>query len=195
MLTTDDADLAERLRILSLHGISKDAWKRYTKEGCWQYDLTECGFKYNMSEFAAALGFHQLAKLDAFIARRTHLAGLYNKQFAGFLKVKPPTVLPDVKSAWHLYPVQIESSRARDRVIDELRKRNIGSSVHFIPLHLMSFYRRNYGYCGGDFPVAEAVFERVVSLPLFPRMHDTDVDRVSHELFSILDPLQLAFAG
>jgi dTDP-4-amino-4,6-dideoxygalactose transaminase len=188
MLTTSDTQVASRVRALSMHGISKDAWKRYSKEGSWQYDVTDAGFKYNMTDLASALGLYQLIKLDSFIARRTQLAELYNRALAGVAGLKLPTVLPDVKSAWHLYPVQITSpSPTRKDFIEELNKRKIGCSVHFIPLHLTSFYGQTFAYREGDFPVAEQVFKRIVSLPLFPRMQDSDVLRVAREVREILD--------
>ena len=187
MLTTNDPKLASRARMLSLHGISKDAWRRYSKEGSWQYDVIDAGFKYNMTDLASALGLHQLKKLDSFIARRTQLAQLYNETLAGVAELKLPTVSPDVRSAWHLYPVQITSSSpTRNDFMDELRRRNIGCSVHFIPLHLTSFYQRTFAYRQGQFPVAEQVFKRIVSLPLFPRMKDNDVLRVAGEVREIL---------
>ena len=187
MLTTSNAELASRARVLSLHGISKDAWKRYSKEGSWQYDVIDAGFKYNMTDLASALGLHQLMKLDSFIARRANLAALYNEALAGVAGLKLPTVSPDVKSAWHLYPVQITSpSPTRNDFMEALRRRNIGSSVHFIPLHLTSFYQRTFAYRPGDFPVAEQIFKRITSLPLFPRMKDSDVVRVAREVREIL---------
>jgi dTDP-4-amino-4,6-dideoxygalactose transaminase len=187
MLTTSDTERASRVRVLSLHGISKDAWKRYSKEGSWQYDVIDAGFKYNMTDLASALGLYQLMKLDSFIARRTQLAELYNLTLAGVTGLKLPTVVPDVKSAWHLYPVQIISpSVARDELMEKLRRHNIGCSVHFIPLHLTSFYQRAFAYREGDFPVAEQVFQRIVSLPLFPRMKDSDVLRVARDLREML---------
>jgi len=191
MLTTSDTELASRVRMLSLHGISKDAWKRYSKEGSWQYDVVDAGFKYNMTDLASALGLYQLIKLDGFIARRTRLAELYNRTLAGVAGLKLPTVLPEVKSAWHLYPVQIISpSPTRQEFIEELNKRNIGCSVHFIPLHLTSFYQRTFAYRLGDFPVAEEVFKRIVSLPLFPRMGDNDVLRVAREVREIFGSMR-----
>ncbi|MFB3916894.1 MAG: DegT/DnrJ/EryC1/StrS family aminotransferase [Terriglobales bacterium] len=196
MLTTSDLDLYERGRVLSLHGISKDAWKRYSKEGSWRYDVVCAGFKYNMPDTAAALGLHQLKKLDGFIARRAELAARYTKAFSRVAGLKLPSVKAGIKSAWHLYPVQITSaSVSRDQVIEHLRQRNIGSSVHFIPLHLTSFYQREFGYRPGDFPVAEQVFERIVSLPFFPRMRNEDVDRVAAEVSSLVAPMTLAQAS
>jgi dTDP-4-amino-4,6-dideoxygalactose transaminase len=178
MLTTQDPELAQRVRVLSLHGISRDAWKRYGPDGSWRYDILDAGFKYNMTDLSAALGIHQLQKLPRFLKRRAEIAEQYQRLLA-HLPLKRPTVQPHVESAWHLYPVQVRSPRvSRERLIDRLRADNIGTSVHFIPLHLMSFYQRRFGYRAGDFPVAESVFNQIVSLPFFPRMTDGDVERV-----------------
>jgi dTDP-4-amino-4,6-dideoxygalactose transaminase len=189
MLTTNDTELASRVRVLRLHGINKDGWARYGKNGRWRYDLAELGFKYNMTDLAAAIGLHQLNKLNNFIARRACLAKLYHEALAGVLGIKVPTdtSYQDTRNAWHLYPVQItHPTVTRDEVIEQLHAANIGCSVHFIPLHLMSFYQRAFGYKHGDFPVAEQVFDRVMSLPLFPRMQDADVERVVESLRSVL---------
>jgi len=188
VLATNDTSLAERVRVLSLHGISRDALKRYGSEGSWQYDVKEAGFKYNLTDLAAALGIHQLNKLERFIDRRTELAAFYAHALSD-LPLKLPTVLPEARSAWHLYPIQVLSDRVtRDDVIQELRRRNIGSSVHFIPLHLMTYYQRTFGYKRGDFPAAEKVFSRIVSLPFFPRMRNEDAERVVTGLNTILAP-------
>lgn len=178
MLTTQDPELAQRVRVLSLHGISRDAWKRYGPDGSWQYDILDAGFKYNMTDLSAALGIHQLEKLPRFLKRRSELAEQYQSLLAD-LPLKRPTVLRHIESAWHLYPVQVQSPRvSREQLIGRLRADNIGTSVHFIPLHLMSYYQRRFGYRMGDFPVAESVFNQIVSLPFFPRMTDSDVERV-----------------
>ena len=178
MLTTQDPEIAQRVRVLSLHGISRDAWKRYGPDGSWRYNILDAGFKYNMTDLSAALGLHQLKKLPRFLKRRAELAEQYQTLLAD-LPLKCPTVLPHVESAWHLYPVQVESSCfSREQLIARLRADNIGTSVHFIPLHLMSYYQRRFGYQTGDFPVAERVFNKIVSLPLFPRMTDGDIQRV-----------------
>lgn len=178
MFTTQDPELAQRVRVLSLHGISRDAWKRYGPEGSWRYDILDAGFKYNMTDLAAALGIHQLGKLPRFLKRRAEIAEQYQSLLA-HLPLKHPTVLPHVQSAWHLYPVQVQSPQlSREQLITTLRTANIGTSVHFIPLHLMSYYQRRFGYQAGDFPVAESVFNQIVSLPFFPRMTDSDIERV-----------------
>lgn len=186
MLTTNHDNLAAQARSLSLHGISRDAWRRYAPDGSWQYDVVEPGYKYNLSDIASAIGLHQLHKLRGFIARRREIAARYAAGLAG-LPVALPLVLPDREHAWHLFPLQCTSSRiSRNQLIDELKRRNIGTSVHFIPLHLTSYYQRACGYRRGDFPVAERIFERILSLPLFPRMTDHDVERVIAALREIL---------
>src|SRR6266853_6790039 len=131
-----------------------------------------------MTDLAAALGIHQLGKLPRFLKRRAEITEQYQNLLAD-LPCKRPTVLPHVESAWHLYPVQVHSPRlGREQLIASLRAANIGTSVHFIPLHLMSYYQRRFGYRTGDFPVAESVFNQIVSLPFFPRMTDSDLERV-----------------
>jgi dTDP-4-amino-4,6-dideoxygalactose transaminase len=179
MLTTDDRTLAARARRLSQHGISRDGWQRYCAEGSWRYDVEEAGFKYNMADLQAALGLHQLKRLDGFVERRRRLAALYDRALAGRPDLIVPREQPGCFHSRHLYPVEITSqSVSRDRFIERLRERRIGSSVHFIPLHLTSFYQRSCGFRRGDFPVAERVFERIVSLPIYPAMSDEQAAQV-----------------
>jgi perosamine synthetase len=178
MLATNDAKIAERARIMCLHGISADAWNRYGKGGTWRYDVVEAGFKYNLTDLASALGIHQLRKADKFLERRKEIAAQYQARLAD-LPIKHPTVLSEVDSAWHLYPVQIASDRlTRDDFIERLKSLNIGTSVHFIPLHRMTYYQNAFEYVPEQFPVADGVFQRIVSLPFFARMTDADVERV-----------------
>lgn len=179
MLTTNDKRLAARARQLAQHGISRDGWQRYSAEAQWRYDVEHAGYKYNMTDLLAAIGIHQLRRLDGFVERRRQLAARYDRAFAGRSDLAPPYEQPGCFHSRHLYPVQIVSPRVtREQFIAGLRRRNIGSSVHFIPLHLTSFYRNRFGFRQGDFPVAESVFERIVSLPLFPAMTDEDAERV-----------------
>jgi dTDP-4-amino-4,6-dideoxygalactose transaminase len=186
MFTSNNSELAERVRRLSLHGMSRDAWRRYGREGSWQYDVLEAGFKCNLSDLASALGLHQLRKLDGFNRRRAGLARRYSELLSD-LPLQLPVERDYAQSAWHLYPVQVMTDRiTRDEVIEQLRARNIGASVHFIPLHLLSHYRERLGFRRGDFEVAESVFGRILSLPLFPRMQDEDVDRVANALHEIV---------
>ena len=183
MVTTDDAKLAERMRLLSLHGISRDAWKRYSADGSWYYEVLEAGYKYNMTDIQAALGIHQLRRLEDFIRVRRRYAEMYTSAFAEMPEIIAPSleVEPGSRHAWHLYIIRIVKGAlriGRDRFIEELRAENIGASVHFIPLHLQPYYRDRYGYRRGDFPVAEAAYEGLVSLPLYTAMTEEDVGDV-----------------
>lgn len=186
MLAARDPEVLRRARMLSLHGMSRDAWKRFGKDGSWRYDIEDAGLKCNMTDLAAALGLHQLRKLTAFTRRRVEIAARYQRELAG-LPLQLPVILPEVETAWHLYAVQVLSSRVtRDDLIESLKERNIGSSVHYLPLHLMFVYRERCGYKPGDFPHTEAVSGRILSLPFFPRMSDTDVTRVITALKEVL---------
>jgi dTDP-4-amino-4,6-dideoxygalactose transaminase len=178
MITTDDDELAERMRLLSLHGISRDAWKRYTSEGSWYYEVLCAGYKCNMTDIQAALGIHQLARLERFLEVRRRYAGMYNEAFRRMPEMQTPIVSPDVRHAWHLYIIQLELERLslnRAQFIEALRAENIGTSVHFIPVHLHPFYQETLGYKRGDCPNAERVYERIISLPLYPKMSAEDV--------------------
>lgn len=188
MLTSHDSSLAARARLLSQHGITRDGWQRYSTEQAWEYDVVEAGFKYNMTDLAAALGVHQLLRLNEFVDRRRSLASSYDRAFGGRSDLIIPYEDPRAFHSRHLYPVQIASKRvSRDQFIQALRRRNIGSSVHFVPLHLTRFYRERFGFRRGDFPVAEQAFERIVSLPLFPAMSDDEAARVIDAVAEILD--------
>jgi dTDP-4-amino-4,6-dideoxygalactose transaminase len=181
MITTDDDAAAERCRIMSLHGISRDAWKRYTAEGSWRYEILAPGFKYNLTDIAAALGLVQLGKLDAMWRRRAEIAGRYDRAFAGCPELQLPARSAGNQHAWHLYMLRVDNERlagGRDAFVTELRRRNIGASVHFIPLHLHPYYRDTYGLGPADFPIATREFLREVSLPIYSRMTDRDVDDV-----------------
>jgi dTDP-4-amino-4,6-dideoxygalactose transaminase len=181
MITTDDEQLAQKMQIYSLHGISKDAWKRYTSTGSWYYEVLYPGFKCNMTDIQASLGIHQLAKLDQFLATRCRYVQMYEEAFAPLAEIQRPLVWPDVKHAWHLYMIQLELDHLdidRAQFIEELRAENIGTSVHFIPVHLHPYYRDRYGYARGDYPNAERTFDRIVSLPLYPKMTEGDVTDV-----------------
>jgi dTDP-4-amino-4,6-dideoxygalactose transaminase len=182
MITTNDGDLAARLRRLSLHGMSRDAWKRYTEAGSWYYEVLEPGYKYNMTDIQAALGIHQLRRLDGFISRRQQIAAMYDEAFADIAEILLPARLPGRNHTFHLYPIRLNAGRLqlnwaelnRAEFIDELRVRNIGASVHFIPLHRHPFYQERYRYRPEQFPVAEEIYQGLVSLPLYPKMTDGD---------------------
>jgi dTDP-4-amino-4,6-dideoxygalactose transaminase len=181
MLLTSDPEVLARSRVLALHGISRDAWKRYTAAGNWYYEVLENGHKYNFTDLQASLGIHQLRKLQRFHALRIQIAERYRAGLAGLEALELPTVSPGTEHAWHLYLVRLRAGVLgidRNTFIEELRARNIGTSVHFIPLHLHPYYRRAFGHGPGDFPDAERTYEATVSLPLYPAMGEQDVDDV-----------------
>ena len=190
MVTTGDESLAERIRSMRLHGMSKDAWKRYDKNGSWRYDVITRGFKYNLTDMQAALGLVQLSKAQAMRHRRSRIAARYTAGLRDLSAFRLPTVEPNVQHAWHLYVVLIDPDQlrlSRDEVMDQLRDRGIGCAVHFIPLHFHSYYKQEWGYALGQFPVAERYFTRCISLPIYPSMTDTDVDRVIEALVDLHD--------
>jgi UDP-4-amino-4,6-dideoxy-N-acetyl-beta-L-altrosamine transaminase len=181
MVTTDDEESKEKLKIWGLHGISKDAWRRYSAEGSWYYEIVCPGYKYNMTDIQASLGLHQLKKLNRFQKRREEIAKVYDGALSDLEEIKTPFVKSNIKHAWHLYVIKIVSEKLkinRDQFIEALKAENIGTSVHFIPVHLHPYYRDTYGFRRGDFPNAEYAFDRVISLPLFPKMNDEDVKDV-----------------
>lgn len=181
MVTTDDDRYAERIRLMTLHGMNKDAWKRYMQGGAWAYDIVAPGYKYNLTDVAAAIGIPQLKRCDEFHARRLEIARKYDEGFAGLRGVVTPVVRDPQSHGWHLYVIQVNADQltiGRDAFIQALSERNIGVSVHFIPLHLQPYYRDTYGLKPEDFPRATAAFQRILSLPLYARMSDGDVQDV-----------------
>lgn len=175
---TGNPDLLSRARVISLHGMSKDAWKRFDRTGSWDYDIELPGFKYNMTDIQAALGTHQLDKLAYFHARRVEVVKRYKEALAGDDRFILPTESEYAESAWHLFVLRLNLevlSVTRNEFIDELRRNNIGTSVHYRPLHMMSYYADKYGFAPSDFPVAEKAFQQMVSLPLNPRLTDSDI--------------------
>jgi len=188
MIITQDRALADRIRLLSLHGISRDAWKRYTAEGTWRYDIQDVGYKYNLTDLQAAVGLVQLEKREHMRQLRAALADRYTRELNSFEGFGTPNVPAGVEHAWHLYVIQVDNnvlSISRDRVIEELKERGIGTSVHFIPLHLHSLYQERLGYREGMFPMAEEHFAGAISLPLFPGMIETEQSRVIDALREI----------
>jgi perosamine synthetase len=181
MATTDNIEWADKMRMLSLHGISHDAWKRYSAEGSWYYEIMNVGYKYNLTDLAASIGLEQLKKCRGFAAARRRIAEAYNDGFADLAEIRTPVCRAGVQHAWHLYVIQLELERLsidRREFIEALRQRHIGASVHFIPLHLHPYYRRTFGYQPADFANATAVYPRIVSLPIYPNMSDDDIDDV-----------------
>jgi dTDP-4-amino-4,6-dideoxygalactose transaminase len=181
MITTSDPALAAQMRLLTLHGMNRDAWKRYTSSGSWFYEITAAGYKDNMTDIQAALGIHQLRRLNEFIEVRQRYASIYNEGFNDVPEIEVPLTLDDRNHVYHLYPILLnleELQIDRGQFIEELRAHNIGASVHFIPVHLHPFYQERFGYGPGDLPNAERLYERLVSLPLYPAMEESDVHYV-----------------
>ncbi|HEX8219059.1 MAG TPA: DegT/DnrJ/EryC1/StrS family aminotransferase [Chloroflexia bacterium] len=189
MICTDDDAWAERCRIMALHGISKDAWKRYTAEGSWYYEIVAPGYKYNLTDVAAAMGLAQLGKAERMWARRREIAQMYDRAFQACEELQTPYDRADCQHAWHLYMLRLNQDRLKiDRAafIEELKRHNIGASVHFIPLHLHPYYREMYGYQPEDFPVSYAEYKRAISLPIYSKMSDGDVQDVIESVLSIV---------
>lgn len=183
MVTCESAEAAELLKSLRLHGLSGDAWKRYRAEGAWRYDVARTGYKDNMPDVLAAIGLVQLGRAEELAAARRRLVELYRQ---ALLPIADRLILPEAEEAtvhaWHLFAIRLREAEKRNRVIEDLRARGIGASVHFIPVHLHSFYAETYGYRRGDFPVAEAAFDALLSLPLWPGMSEDDVAYVATTL-------------
>jgi len=176
MITLNDDELSRKLKMLRLHGMNRDAWNRYLEKDNWYYEVVEAGYKCNPSDIASAIGIEQLKKLDWMNERRKEVAEYYNEQLQD-LDIVIPYVNPNVKSSYHLYPIRL-ISYDRSNFIRKMGEGDIGTSVHFIPLHLMPFYHREYGYKKGDFSVAEKVFESIVSLPIYPRLTEKQLEYI-----------------
>lgn len=190
-LATDDEELSNRVRVLTLHGMSRDAWNRYDAGGSWRYDIKEFGFKDNLTDIAASLGRTQLRRIEEFIDGRTRVAQRY---FAN-LRDEELVILPQFdeanRHAWHLFPIRVKNEQSpvqRDDVIRELAARGIGTSVHFIPLHYHTAFKNLGRWQAGDFPVAERLFAGEITLPMFPLMTNEEVDYVCEALREILHP-------
>ncbi len=189
-MLTGDSEFLERARVVSLHGMSRDAWKRYDKGGSWYYEVILPGFKYNMTDIQASIGLWQLRKLERFQARRREVVRAYNEAFSSVDALETPVERPEVEHAWHLYVLRLrlEALRMdRDQFIEELKARNIGTSVHFIPIHIHPYYRDKYEYKPTDFPVAYGNYERMLSLPLNPRLSDQDVADVVEAVLDVVN--------
>jgi dTDP-4-amino-4,6-dideoxygalactose transaminase len=180
MVATGRDDWAERIKVLALHGMSKDAWARYSDKGYRHYEVVEAGFKYNMTDIQASFGLHQLRAIEKNLLRREEIWRAYTAAFADLPLVLPPGPAPDTRHSRHLYAVRTskDSPLDRDELMRELYLRNIGTGVHYTALHLHPFYRKTYGYKAGDFPNTEAVGSTTLSLPLSVKMNDEDVGDV-----------------
>ena len=189
MICTDDKTLADRCRIMALHGISKEAWNRYNAEGSWYYEILAPGYKYNMTDIAAAMGLAQLAKAERMWRRRRDIAQHYNEAFKNVPELQVPFDRGDCQHAWHLYMLRLNLEQlrlGRAEFIEELKGRKIGTSVHFIPLHLHPYYRQAYGYQPKDFPVAHREYQREISLPIYSKMSAADIQDVIEAVLEIV---------
>ena len=184
MLVTSSDELADRARSMRLHGISRDAWKRYTASGSWFYEIEDVGFKYNLTDLAAAIGLVQLGRAEEMRQAREQIAeqymsGLIGAGLASQIELPVPAAPGDVH-AWHLFPIRLRvgGPERRAEIIERLKNEGIGTSVHFIPLHMHPYYRRTYGYVPEDLPIARAQYEREISLPIYPDLAEGEVERV-----------------
>lgn len=183
MAVTDNPDYAKSMRINRLHGISKDAWDRYTAKGAWYYEIVDNGCKYNTTDINAALGLVQLKKQKMLREKRNNIAMRYNEAFKDNHNITIPFLKKDRMTSWHLYVIKIDN---RDEVIERLKEKGVGCSVHFIPIHKHPYYKDKYGYKNGDYPIANDVFGKSLSLPIYPDMSDEEVDYVIHTVKEIV---------
>ena len=190
MIVTDDEAVFEKASLLKFHGMDKESWKRFAKSGSPRYDVSVPGFKYNMMDIQAALGLHQLPRLDGFIAERERLAARYDEAFANLPGlIRPQRVPYPIRHAWHLYAPLVDVDRlriGRDQFMEELKARNIGSGLHYTAAHEFSYYADRFGWKPEDYPEAHFVSERIVSLPFFPGLSDADQDGVIEAVADIL---------
>jgi dTDP-4-amino-4,6-dideoxygalactose transaminase/nucleoside-diphosphate-sugar epimerase len=182
LIATDDAELAERIRILSLHGITKDAWKRYSASGSQHWEVVVPGYKYNMTDVQAALGLHQLPKLESFIKKRALMADFYSTGLsAADGLVSTPVDSKDIRHAWHLYIIVLDTDKLsvdRDAFMTGLKAENVGTGIHFRSLHMQGYYRETFNFKPEDYPNAAYLTDRIISLPLYPKMNEEEMEGV-----------------
>ncbi len=190
MFVSDDETVANRIRMMSMHGMNKDAWKRFSDAGSWYYELTAAGFKYNMTDMAAALGVHQLEKADGYRDKRESVALRYNAAFKDLPQVQIPAYDPKTRvHAWHIYCLRLNLDKLqidRARFIEELKELGVSCSVHWMPLPINPFYKEFSGFTGGEFPIAESNWPRMVSLPIFPSMTDEECKHVCNAVKEVV---------
>ncbi|MDB6063920.1 MAG: uncharacterized protein JWR26_128 [Pedosphaera sp.] len=198
MACTDSREHADRMRIMSLHGISRDAWKRYTAEGSWYYEILAPGYKYNLTDLASAIGLHQVRKADRLHERRSQLAGLYSELLGDVTEVVLPKVMANRIHSWHLFSLRLKLGHCnldRAEVISQMKGAGIGTSVHWMPLHMHPYYRQQFGCKPSDCPWAASIYPELISLPLYPDMTAADVEYVCRNLKEILARSKPAFSG
>jgi perosamine synthetase len=200
MLVTDNEEYARRAMIMRLHGISGDAWKRYSREGSWYYEVTDAGYKLNLTDMQSALGLAQLQQADQFAGVRREIAEFYLKRFARIDELElPPSFGSEIEHSWHLFILRLRphATISRNQFIQSLKARGVGTSVHFIPLHLHPYYQSAYGYRHGDLPRAEDAYSRCFSLPIYPDLSREERDRVVHAVEDVVleNRMELASAA
>jgi len=182
MIITNNKEYYERLKLFRTHGITKDKDKLLNYNGPWYYEMQELGYNYRLTDFQCALGLSQLKKIDRIIQRRREIVKKYNYEFKDMPEIKIPQINPvDSNPAWHIYMIQLSLERLkveRREIFEALRAENIGVNVHYIPVHLQPYYQKRFGYHPGDFPRAENYYSRAITLPVFPKMSDKDIDDV-----------------
>jgi len=181
MAVTNNSRLAQRMKLMSLHGLSHDAWGRYAKNGSWDYKIVAAGFKYNLTDIAAAIGVRQLSRAEAMRREREGIARRYLRSMRSIEQIELPQIEADRKLSWHLFPIRLRLARlriTRDQFIEELKRAGVGCSVHWRPLHLHPYYQKTFGYRAKDFPIATAEWKRLISLPIFPGMREEEIDHV-----------------
>lgn len=188
MAATEDSEIAERIRLMSLHGLSRDAWKRYSSDGTWDYQIISPGYKYNLTDIAAAIGIHQLDRAELMRKQRELIAHIYLRDFLGTLEIDLPPDDKDRIHSWHLFPIRLvlkKLSVERNEFIEELKRRGIGFSVHWRPLHLHPFYKDCIGWNEKQFPAATRLWSQIVSLPIFPSMTAKEIHYVTKTINDI----------
>jgi dTDP-4-amino-4,6-dideoxygalactose transaminase len=190
MVTTNDEEIANKIKIYGLHGMSKDAWKRFSDDGYKHYQVVYPGFKYNMTDIQASLGLAQMKKINRFYYRREEIWKRYKERLKNLPLVLPPDPEPDTKHAYHLFTILVDSEKTnltRDKVLQSLHEKNIGTGVHYLALHYHPFYQEKYGYKIGDFPNAEFISDRTLSIPFSAKLTDEDVEDVISALYEVFD--------
>lgn len=183
MATTNNSDYAKNIRVNRLHGIDRDAWDRYSAKGSWYYEIVDNGNKYNSTDINAALGLVQLKKQEELREKRTKIAQKYIEAFSGNRNIELPVIKEDRETSWHLFVIKVEN---RDSVIEELKSRGISCSVHFIPVHKHPYYKEKYGYIDSDYPVANTVFGKSLSLPIYPDLSDEEIEYIIQNVIEVV---------
>ncbi len=187
-ITTNDKKLYEKILLFRSHGITKDQTKLKMNPGPWYYEMQDIGFNYRLTDIQSALGITQLQKLDEFVKRRREIVEKYNDEFKNIEWLTTPYEKPEVNSAFHLYVLQIDFKRinkTRSQVMNELREKKIGTQVHYIPVHTQPYYKNKHGFNHGDFPVAEEYYKKALSIPLYPKMSDYEIQYVINNILEL----------